>query len=242
MSWNAREHDPEYPFDLVSPNFKLSPKTTALLVIDMQVDYLSIGKTSPLGANYPELARTFNARVETLVKPGNLKLIQFFRKHGLTIAYTRNGCMTSRGDEMSGRLRKLNNPPKIWRGTAGYEISPELFPHKEDLVVDKLTSGAFTSTQLDHALRNYGVTDVVITGVFTDMCVLGSARTAAELGYNSLICEDGCASLTQRAHDEALLMHARRFGRVSMVEEVISEVGESETPRAAVQAKASVLS
>ena len=226
MSWNAREHDPEYPFDLVSPTFKLSPRTTALLVIDMQVDYLSIEKTSPLGANYPAIAQAFNARVEKVVKPGTLKLIQCFRRNGLRVAYTRNGCMTERGDEMSGRLRLLNSPPKIWRGTAGYEITPELFPLKEDLVVDKLTSGAFTSTQLDHALRNYGATDLVITGLYTDMCVLGSARTAAELGYNSLICEDGCASLTQRAHDEALLMHARRFGRVSTVEEVISEVGD----------------
>jgi hypothetical protein len=45
-------------------------------------------------------------------------------------------------------------------------------------------------------------------------------------------CEDCCASLTQRAHDEALLMHARRFGRVSTAEEVMSQVGAAETPRA----------
>jgi len=42
------------------------------------------------------------------------------------------------------------------------------------------------------------------TGVFTDMCILGTARVASELGYKVLIAEDACATLTQRAHDEAL--------------------------------------
>src|SRR5262245_57353749 len=105
MSWDARKHEPEYPFDVVSPKLKLSPGTTAPLVIVMQVGYLSIEKTSPLGANHPALARAYNARVETLVKPGTLNLIRFFRSKGLRIAYTRNGSMTSRGEEMSRRLR-----------------------------------------------------------------------------------------------------------------------------------------
>ena len=132
--------------------------------------------------------------------------------------------MTSLGDEMSPRLRELNNPPKLWRGTPGYEIAEVVFPGTEDLVIDKLTSGGFTLSQLDHALRNYCIRDVVITGVYTDMGVLGSARVAAELGYNTMICEDCCATMTQRAHDEALLAHARRFGRVSTAVDLIKEL------------------
>ena len=71
--------------------------------------------------------------------------------------------------------------------------------------MDKLTSGAFTASILDHALHNMNIRNVVITGVLTDACVLGTARVASELGYNSLLCEDACATLTQRAHDEYLL-------------------------------------
>ena len=156
--------------------------------------------------------------------PNTIALVKAFRKRNLKIAYTRNGCMTSLGDEMTDRLKSLNNPPKMWRGTKPYEIAPEIYPGKEDLVIDKLTSGAFTSTQLDHALRNYKVTDVMITGLFTDKCVLGSARMASELGYNTVICEDCCATLTERAHDEALMAHARRFGRVSTTKDVIDEL------------------
>ena len=91
-------------------------------------------------------------------------------------------------------------------------------------MVDKLTSGAFNASILDHALRNMGVRDVVIVGISTDMCVHGTARVAAELGYNSLICEDACATYTARAHRDALLMHARVFGRVATTDDVLAEI------------------
>ncbi len=225
MSWIAKEHDPEYPFDLVSYHFTLNPEHAALIIIDMQTDYLHIGNKSPLGKKYPKLARYFNNRIKRVVMPNTIALVKAFQKRNLKIAYTRNGCMTSLADEMTDRLKALNDPPKIWRGTKPYEIAREIYPRKEDLVIDKLTSGAFTSTQLDHALRNYKVTDVIITGLYTDMCVLGSARLASELGYHAMICEDCCAALTQRAHDEALITHARRFGRVSTTKDVMDELG-----------------
>ena len=90
--------------------------------------------------------------------------------------------------------------------------------------MDKLTSGGFTASLLDHALRNMGIRSLVITGVLTDACVFGTARGASELGYDSLICEDACATYTQQAHDDALLMHARTFGRVGTTDEVVSEL------------------
>ena len=79
---------------------------------------------------------------------------------------------------------------------------------------------------LDHALRNMHISAVVITGVLTDMCVFGTARVAAELGYDTLICDDACATLTERAHNEALLMHTRRFGRVETTDDVIEELAK----------------
>ncbi len=224
MSWNAEELDPQYPFDLVAAQFELSEVHTALVVIDMQIEYLFIDEHSPVGEKYPDIRTYFNQRIDETVIPNTVKLIKAFRERDLKVVYTRNGCMTSLGDEMSPRLRELNNPPKLWRGTPGYEIAEVVFPGTEDLVIDKLTSGGFTLSQLDHALRNYAIRDVVIIGLFTDMCVLGTARAAAELGYNTVICEDCSATITQRAHDEGLLMHARRFGRVLTTNDLIKEL------------------
>ena len=57
-----------------------------------------------------------------------------------------------------------------------------------------------------------------------DMCVLGTARGAAELGYNTLVVDDATATLTQRAHDEGLLVFARTFGRVAFADDVLEEL------------------
>jgi nicotinamidase-related amidase len=122
-------------------------------------------------------------------------------------------------------LRPKIGPVYRHRGTPGYEIEASIAPLPDDVVVDKLTSGAFTGTYLDHALRNLGVTNLAVVGVVTDMCVLGTARAAAELGYWTVMVEDGCASYTERAHIEALLAHARVFGRVATSDEVMTELG-----------------
>ena len=145
------------------------------------------------------------------------------------MVYTRNGPLTPGCAESTPRLRfriDAMRGPSRYLGTPAHNITPSLAREESELVVDKLTSGAFSHSILDHALRNMGVRDVVITGVATDMCVFGTARVAAELGYNSLICEDGCATYTPRAHEDALLMHARVFGRVATTEDVLAELGE----------------
>ena len=122
------------------------------------------------------------------------------------------------------RPRSRGTGPGTGQSRPGYQVDQRLAPRDGDLVVDKLTSGGFTASLLDHALRNMGIRSLVITGVLTDACVFGTARGASELGYDSLICEDACATYTQQAHDDALLMHARIFGRVGTTDEVVSEL------------------
>lgn len=224
MAWNLRELDPEWPFDILATDFQLQPHTTALLVIDMQVGQITMAPDSPLAQQYEKVARYWNERIESTVIPNLRSLLESFRGNGCKVAYTRNGNTTSTADEMTERLKSKLRSGAAQSGAAAYRIDGRLAPTDADLVVDKLTSGAFTASHLDHALRNMGVKSVVIGGVLTDACVLGTARVAAELGYNSLICEDACATLTQRAHDEALLAHARIFGRVATTAEVVTEL------------------
>lgn len=229
MPWDPRVLDAEWPFDILATDFKLDPAVTALLVIDMQPCQLAMPADSPLGSRYPQIRQYWNRRIEETVVPNIRRLIEQFRAGQRKIVYTRNGNVTTTGDEMTARLRALLPPdgPALHHTSPAYQVDERLAPTPADLVVDKLTSGSFTASFLDHALRNMGIRDLVLTGVLTDACVFGTARAAVELGYNVLLCEDACAALTQRAHDDALLMHARIFGRVDTVEGVAEEMGAS---------------
>ena len=222
MGWDIRELDPEWPFELAGTDFLLEPARTALLVVDVQAG-CRIEPNRELSKQCPELAAYFNGRLEKQVIPNTLRLLGHFRDKGLKVAFARNGPITRLGEERSERLRKKGKPV-CYRGTAGYEIDERLSPRDDEIVVDKLTSGAFTATYLDHALRNMNIKGLVIVGVVTDMCIFGTARTGAELGYDVVICEDACAAYTERTHNEALLMHARRFGRVVRTDDVIAEL------------------
>lgn len=235
MKWDPRKLDSEWPFDVLSTDFVLNAESTALIVVDMQLDQMTIEPDSPLASSYPQIVSYWNRRVDEAVVPNIRRLVELYRDRNLKIVYTRNGNMTVAGQEMTERLKARfpAGAPRSHRGSPGYQIDERLFPREVDLVVDKLTSGAFTGSFLDHALRNMGIRSVVITGILTDACVLGTARAAAELGYNSILCEDACATFTQRAHDEALLMHARMFGRVERTAAVMSELeAENSSPGA----------
>ena len=204
MSWEANQHDRDWPFDLLATDFQLNLHSTALLIIDMHAKDVEMDPASELATARPEIREYWNARLSESVIPNIRQLIDVFRARQRPVVYTRNGHLTSSGAEMTRRLRtergageprEFVHPSQV----PGYEIDSRIAPGDEDLVVDKLTSGAFTASILDHALRNMEVRGLVIAGILTDMCVLGTARAAAEIGYDSLICEDACATLTPRA-------------------------------------------
>ena len=227
MSWRAEERDPEWPFEFVKTDFQLDATVTALLIIDMQGTDMTMSYDTEFGRKYPKIVEYWNRRIEDVVLPNIQRLLKAFRSAGWRVVYTRNGPMTPHAAEETARLRsriaQASGPPRHF-GSPDHDITPAIARREDELVVDKLTSGGFNCSILDHALRNMGIRDVVIVGVSSDMCVLGTARVAAELGYNSLICEDACATYTARAHQEALMMHARVFGRVASTEEVLAEL------------------
>ena len=225
MSWDPRDFDAEWPFDLFATPVSLEQGRTALLVVDVQAADMEIAADSELGRRYPAIRDHWNARLADVALPAIRRLIAGFRAADLPVVYTRNGPITPHAGETAPRLRPKIGPVYRHRGSPGYEIEASIAPLVGDVVVDKLTSGAFTGTYLDHALRNLGVMNLAIVGVVTDMCVFGTARAAAELGYWTVIVEDGCASYTERAHVEALLAHARVFGRVATSDEIVAELG-----------------
>ncbi|MFH9297364.1 isochorismatase family protein [Streptomyces sp. NPDC017520] len=76
-------------------------------------------------------------------------------------------------------------------GTGGWRIVPELAPAPGETVVPKEAPDSFLDTELDAALRARGVTEVVVTGFATEICVESTARQALSRGYDVVLVADG---------------------------------------------------
>ena len=92
------------------------------------------------------------------------------------------------------------------RGSAGFEIVPEIDVRPEDFIVDKTCNSAFTHTDLEHILRAQGITHLLFSGCTTDVCVHTTLREACDRNFQCLTIADACASGDQYAHEAALHM------------------------------------
>jgi nicotinamidase-related amidase len=214
----ARPYD--YPYD-----GQLEAARTALLVIDMQVDFLAPDgyfarkgyDPGPLRAILPQLGRTIEAA----------------RAVGVLVIYTRQGYRADLAD-MSAyerwrrRRAGLDGSEALLRGTPGFALVPELEVAPGDIVIDKTANDAFCYTDLDHILRWRGVTHLLFSGCTTDVCVSSTMRQAADRNYQCLLIEDAVASGDAYAHAAAIHMVTVEdgvFGVVANTDAVIAGFG-----------------
>lgn len=204
--------------------FPLDPAHAALLVIDMQYDFLD-----PLGG-CPQLLQVPPEALETVrgIIPQVACLLDSARRHGLTIVYTREASLPDLSDlSDSKRLRYENagypvgTPGRMGRllvrGEPGCAILAELAPQPGDLQCDKPGQSAFVGTDLEPTLRERGVTHLLLCGVTTQCCVLATYRHAADLGFFPLLLEDCCAAFSPRDHQAAVDVVVSEGGAVGWV-------------------------
>ena len=188
----------------------ITPERTALLVVDMQ---------QYAGAHTERPRRVLAA---------NLRLRDFFRARGLPVIWLRVGAFLPDGRDMhperlARSLSDLGDTPYLAsRGTPNFELCPELQPLSTELVVDKNSSGAFNSCELDLYLRNVGVQNLVLCGVASNACVDNTARGAADHGYNVILVEDACTDATDELHRITVEAFARHFGAVYTADAVLA--------------------
>jgi nicotinamidase-related amidase len=111
------------------------------------------------------------------------------------------------------------------RGEAGHDIIPELAPRPGEPVVDKPGKGAFFATDLEAILRHAGITQLIVTGVTTEVCVHTTVREANDRGYDCLVPEDCVGSYFPEFHAMALRMIAAQggiFGWVSHSDQILA--------------------
>ncbi|KAF2469340.1 Isochorismatase hydrolase [Lindgomyces ingoldianus] len=208
----------------------LSPQTTALIIIDMQRDFLSTG-------GYLHSQGYSVARFQAIV-PRIQSLLSAFRAVGIPVYHTREGhaphmsTVSSRERHRSGvdgaqigsqgPLGRL-----LIRGEKGHDVIPELYPLLEEPVIDKPCRGAFTHTDLDIMLRCRGIRNLVICGVTADACVNSTVREASDRGFDVLVVEDGVESVNEelkRWSLEAIRVEGGLFGVTEKTAEVIRAV------------------
>lgn len=157
--------------------FELPAEKTALVVVDMQNDFVD-----PEGALYVPAAQEALPRMQDLLERA--------REKGVHIAYTQD---THReGDPEWG-----NWPDHVQVGTWGWEIVDELKPERDDLICKKTRYDGFYGTWLEHYLsRVWDVDFVVIVGTVSNICVLHTAASAGLRFFKVIMPADGVGALT----------------------------------------------
>jgi biuret amidohydrolase len=206
------------------PHFEIDVSTAALIVIDMQRLFLdpSIGMCREFELRHPDAATAYFRRVNEIIVPNCATLLGVFRDARRPVLFTTVGPESADlAHYLVPRLRAAHDreedegrPGMFQAGTWEHGIVEELEPQAEEVVLNKVTSSAFTSTGIDVMLRNYRASDLVFVGVASDSCVALTARDAADRGYRCAIVEDACGSFDPRSHADALRTFARVAGVV----------------------------
>ena len=208
------------------PDIELDPKKTALLIIDMQNEFVRRDMGEAL--QFKEMGEwerwiPFHDRLDDTVIPNNKKLLDFFRKNGLTVTYGRIACLREDGEDRSP-VQKSEG----WNGmllpvnSYAAQMVDELAPQENEIVVNKTTDSVTTGTNYLQLLQFMGVETVVVTGIVTDQCVASTVRGLADAGYKVICVEDACAAGSMELHDAELKIMSVIYCDVLSTDETIA--------------------
>ncbi len=188
--------------------FTFEPANVALVIIDMQRDFVYPGGFGAALGNDTSL----------LLKavPPTKNILEAARMAGLHVIHTREGHRPDLSDLWStkkarGKLKTTIGDAGpmgriLVRGERGHDIIDELKPIAGEPVIDKPGKGAFYATDFDEILRCRDIRQLIVCGVTTEVCVNTTIREANDRGYDCLVLEDCVASYFPEFQDYALRM------------------------------------
>jgi nicotinamidase-related amidase len=185
---------------------KLDPRTTALVLIDLQ-------KGIAVYAGGPHAADDVFERAG--------RLAARFREVGAPVVLVRVGFSTD-GSDM---LRPLADQPSPGKGSLPpnwMDYADQLHACGSDIHIVKRQWGAFYGTELELQLRRRGITQIVLGGISTNIGVESTARNAFELGFHQVLVEDAMSSADAVHHRFAVENIFPRLGRVRSTEDVLA--------------------
>jgi len=175
-----------------------------IVIIDMLNDF--IGPKAPLRCPDGEK-----------IVPNLQKLVEFAHENGINVVFVQEA---HRKNDADFRVR----PVHAIKGTWGSDFIPELRPDEEkgDYIVQKRRHSSFAYTDLDLYLREENIDTVVVTGVWTNVCVRSTASDALYHAYNVIAISDCCASKDEEMH-QAGLRDMALFAEIVTLEEYMKE-------------------
>ena len=212
----------------MSAELSTDPSATALLVIDMQRDFLDArGYAAKAGLDV-SLLRAAIGPIAALLTAA--------RKHGVLIVYTREAnapdlsdvppCFADAGQRSGAPVGAAGAMGRfLVRGEYGTDIIDELKPMPNEVVIDKPGFSAFESTALAALLNARAIRTLLITGITTEVCVSSTLRSAVDRGFRCITLRDACASSYPNLHQAALEMievEGGVFGRVADTADLIN--------------------
>jgi ureidoacrylate peracid hydrolase len=197
---------------------------TALLLIDLQKSEYHEAKIKA----EPQHAYFFD-RMKNVVIPNGQKLIAACRRVGVEVIYTTVECYT-----LDGRDRSLDYKISgifAAKGSWEAQVLDELAPLPNEIVIPKMSSSVFMSTNIAYVLRNLGVEYVLTMGLLTDQCVESAVRDGCDLGFLMTLIDDACVTYSQERHN-ATLRAIKGYCRQRQTDAVLAEL-TAERKRAA---------
>ena len=212
------------PIDLALPR-------TALLIIDMQRDFLEPG-------GFGETLGNDVSRLQAAVAPCKA-VLEAARAAGMLVIHTREGHRPDLSDAPPAKVERGAPSKRIGdegpmgrilvRGEPGHDIVSELYPAAGEPVIDKPGKGAFYQTDLELMLKNRGIDNLLVCGVTTEVCVNTTVREANDRGYRCVVLSDCCASYFPEFHEMGLKMIKAQggiFGWVSDSKAALAALGQ----------------
>jgi ureidoacrylate peracid hydrolase len=221
------------PFELPARPEALSLKAseTAVIVIDMQNAYASLGGYVDLAGFDISGAQSTIANIKRTLSAAREAGIQVvYLQNGWDPDYVEAGTPLSPNWHKSNALKTMRRNPNLQgkllaRGGWDYDIIDELQPQPGDIKVAKTRYSAFFNSQLDSVLRARGIRNLIFVGIATNVCVESTLRDGFHLEYFGVMLEDATHQLGPAFIQQATVYNIETFfGWVATVEDFVNAI------------------
>ena len=219
MSWKEKYRSFYYQGAPEPEDINLKAAETALLVIDIQNKYMNDPDDPEEGKRWAP----FFERMNSIVIPNTVSLIETCRSKDVEIIFARIACLKE-----DGRDRSLSQKKPGWnyllmpKNTEESQFVPQIVPKNDEIVFTKTTDSALTGTNMRLVLSNMGIKNVIVAGIFTDQCISSTVRSLADESFNVITVEDCCAAGSHELHEKELEIINMIYCHVASLAETIS--------------------